>query len=416
MIESIATIMLNTQTIRKDFPIFDTYREMYAKELVFLDSAASSQTPRQVVEAMNKYYFGYRSNVHRSPYTLGVEATEAYESARIVVAKFIGAEKWESIFTSGATMSSNMLVAVLERYLKLSVGDEILASVADHHSNFVPFQELAVRTGAIFRVIPISDTDLDYENAGKLINSRTKIVTIPFASNVLGTIYDVKRVIKIAKEAGAVTIVDATKAVGHIPVNVCDLDCDFLFFSGHKMLGPTGIGVLYGREELLTQLPPAFFGGGIVESVSEKETTYRDIPMRFEPGTPNIAGAIGLSRAIKYIEDLGIDSVARHSEELVRYSIERLSRIDNLKILSEKDERRNTGVVSFDLEGIDSHDVAEFLDREGIAIRGGHHCAMPLMRYLGVKGVCRASFYIYNSKADIDNLVLGIERAKKIIR
>ena len=405
--------MLDVRKIREDFPIFNSYQKKYGKSLVYLDSAASSQTPRQVVDAMNEYYFGYRSNVHRSPYTLGVEATEAYERARVTVATFIGAEKWEIIFTAGATMSANMLIAVLERQLTFSQGDEILVSIADHHSNFVPFQELANRTGMTFRSIPLSGTDLDYESAEKLINAQTKIVTLPLASNVLGTIYDVKRIAKRTKEVGALMIVDATKAVGHIQVDVRDLGCDFLFFSGHKMLGPTGIGVLYGREELLTHLAPGYFGGGIIESVSETTTSYRDIPMRFEPGAPNIAGAIGLSRAVEYLNSLGVLSVARHSEELVRYAIEKLNRVKGLSIFSEKDENRNAGVVSFAVAEIGSHDMAEFLDHEGICIRGGHHCAMPLMECLGVRGVCRASFYIYNDEDDVDALVSGIKKAKK---
>lgn len=406
--------MLDVHKIKEDFPIFENYKKKWGRYLSYLDSAASSQTPRQVVLAMDDYYFNYRSNVHRSPYKLGIEATEAYESARATVAKFIGAKKGEIIFTSGATMGANMLVAMLEDYLKIKQGAEILASVAEHHSNLVPFQELALRTNAAFRVIPLSGTDIDYEKAEKLIGPKTKIVTISLASNVLGTIYEVKRVIKFAKKVGAITIVDASKAAGHISINVRDLGCDFLFFSGHKMLGPTGIGVLYGREELLTRLYPGFFGGGIVSSVTVEKTSYLDIPMRFEPGTPNVAGAIGLARAMEYIESLDIGAVTKHSQELVRYAIEKLSRIPGLKIVSEKDEKRNIGIVSFTIDGIHSHDVAEILDRGGVSIRGGHHCAMPLMKYLGVSDVCRTSFYVYNDKEDIDRLAEGIEKAKSV--
>lgn len=407
--------MLDVRKIRKDFPIFDSYQKKYGKELVYLDSAASSQTPRQVVDAMDEYYFGYRSNVHRSPYTLGVEATKAYEHARVTVAKFIGAEKWEVVFTSGATMSANMLIAMLEQHMKLSQGDEIVSCISDHHSNFIPFQELASRTGAMFRTIPLVGTDLDYEATEYTINPRTRIVTLPLASNVLGTVYDTGRVLKLAKEVGAVTIVDATTAVGHVPVDVRALDCDFLFFSGHKMLGPTGIGVLYGREERLTRLRPGFFGGGIIESVSEEVSVYRDIPMRFEPGTPNIAGAIGFSRAIEYIHSVGIHSITGHVAELVRYAIKKLGSIKDVRILSEKNEKRNVGMVSFDVKGVGSHDMAEFLDREGVCVRGGHHCAMPLMKCLGIRGVCRASFYVYNGEADVDILVSGIRKAKTIL-
>lgn len=407
--------MLNAKKIREDFPIFDSYQKKYGKELAYLDSAASSQTPRSVVNAMDEYYFNYRSNVHRSPYTLGVEATKEYEHARDVVAKFIGAEKWEVIFTPGATMSANMLISMLEQNMQLSQSDEIVSCISDHHSNFVPFQEWASRVGATFRTIPLASTDLDYEAAESIISSRTKIVTLPLVSNVLGTVYDTGRILELAKKVGAIAIVDATTAMGHISVDARVLDCDFLFFSGHKMLGPTGIGILYGREALLTHLRPGFFGGGIIESVSEEASVYRDIPMRFEPGTPNIAGAIGLSRAIEYIHSVGLRSITLHANELVRYAIKKLESIKGVCIVSEKNENRNVGMVSFDVKGVGSHDMAEFLDRKGVCIRGGHHCAMPLMKCLGVRGVCRASFYIYNDEADVDALVSGIKKAQRVL-
>ncbi|OGM93829.1 hypothetical protein A2935_04090 [Candidatus Wolfebacteria bacterium RIFCSPLOWO2_01_FULL_47_17b] len=408
--------MLDVKKIKENFPIFDSYRERYGKELVYLDSAASSQTPRQVVEAMNEYYFNYRSNVHRSPYALGTAATSAYENARTTVAKFIGAEKWEIIFTPGATFGVNMLVLMLEKYLKLGQKDEITISVAEHHSNFIPFQELAKRSGAVVRLIPLKGTDLDYDIAKKLIWRGTKIVTLPLASNVLGTLYDIRRIVQWARQAGAITIVDATTAIGHIGVDVRSLGCDFLFFSGHKMLGPTGIGVLYGREELLTRLYPSFFGGGIVESVTEKETTYLDIPECFEPGTPNIAGAIGLARAIEYVHSLGMGTVTEHVQELVHYTIKKLDAIPYLTVLSEKNEKKNSGVVSFSVLGIGSQRLTKALDHEHISIRGGHHCAMPLVNRLGVSGVCRASFYVYNDQTDINTLVSGIKKARELLK
>lgn len=406
--------MLDVVKIKNEFPIFKNYRERWGEELSFLDSAASSQIPRQVIESMNDYYFKYRSNVHRSPYKLGIEATEAYEEARTTVAKFIGAEKWEIIFTAGATMSVNMLTGMLERFLKPQKGDGVVVSVVEHHSNFIPFQELAKRTGAVFHIIPLHNDNLDYKQAEKLISKNTKIVAIPLTSNVLGTIYDVKRIVKLAKKIGAVSIIDATTAAGHILINVRDLECDFLYFGGHKMLGPTGIGILYGREELLNQLSPVLLGGGIITSVSEKETLYRDIPMRFEAGTPNIAGAIGLARAIKYIELLGIKNITEHCEKLVRYATKKLGKISNLEILSEKDERLNVGMVSFIIKGIHSQDVARILDSEHISIRAGHHCAMPLINRLGVPSICRASFHVYNHQVDIDRLADGIKRVKKL--
>lgn len=407
--------MFDVKKIRENFPIFENYRKRCGRELAYLDSAATSQTPKQVVEVMNDYYFNHRASVHRARYALGVEATDSYERARITVAKFIGAKPQETLFTPGATMSANMLVFMLEKSLKLSRGDEILATTADHHSNFVPFQEWAGRTQANFRIIPLGSIDLDYEAVTKLICPQTKIVTLPLASNVLGTIYDVKRVIKLAKEFGAITIVDATTAVGHTEVDARSLECDFLFFSGHKMLGPTGIGVLFGREELLMDLSPGFSGGGVIVRVTEKETVYRDIPRCFEPGTPNVAGALGLACAADYISFVGADLIARHVQLLVAYALDRLSRITGVRIVSEKNEKRNIGIVSFTVEGVRSQRVALLLGREDVAVRAGHHCAMPLMNSLGTDGVCRASFYLYNTKDDVDRLVAGVEKASRLL-
>src|SRR3989344_153196 len=406
--------MFNSENIKKDFPIFENYEKKTGKPLVYLDNAASSQTPKQVVEAMDEYYFGYRSNVHRSPYDLSEEATEAYEGVRAKVALFIGAKTKEIIFTSGATIGVNMLVYMLERYLKLKKGDEIVVSVAEHHSNIVPFQELARRTGAKLKIIPLLGTDLDYEKAEQLISSKTKIIAMPLASNVLGTIYDVGRVVKKANEVGSIVIVDASKAIGHMNINVRELECDFLFASGHKMLGPTGTGILYGKEDLLEKLYPSFFCGGVIEKVSVEWSTYNKIPTRFEAGTPNVAGVIGLGAAIGYVEKLGIEEVRKHSKELVAYAGRRLSEIEGVHLISEKNEKKNIGIVSFTIDGVHPHDVAEILGRDGIAIRGGHHCAMPLMKHLGVSGVCRASFYVYNDIKDVDKLVGAIVKAKMV--
>ncbi|MDP3958321.1 MAG: SufS family cysteine desulfurase [bacterium] len=403
--------MLDTKKIKKDFPIFERYEKAHGKPLVYLDSAATSQTPRQVVEAMDEYYYGYRSNVHRSPYDIGAEATSAYEAARETIARFIGAKGGEMAFTSGATGSANMLALMLGRELKLRAGDELLASIAEHHSNFVPFQELAKAKGASFKTIPIRGADLDYEAAARLISERTKLVTLPLAGNVLGTVHDLSPLIRKAKAVGALTIVDATKAAGHMPIDVKKLGADFLFFSGHKMLGPTGIGVLYGRREFLEALTPAFSGGGTVEKVTAEHSSYKTSPLKFEAGTPNVAGAIGLAHAVAYLEALGVENVQRHTEELVRSAVERLSRVKEVRIISEKDEKKNIGIVSFVVEGMHPHDVAELIGREGVAIRGGHHCAMPLMASLGVPGVCRASFYIYNGERDIVALVTSVEKA-----
>ena len=408
--------MFNLEQIRKDFPIFENYRKRFGKELIYLDSAASSQTPRQVIEAMDNYYTGYRSNVHRSPYTLGEEATLAYESARGAIAKFLNADSREIIFTHGATSGMNMLAYMLERELKLKAGDEILTTPTEHHSNIIPLQELARRTGATIRIMPLKETGLDYEESKKMLGPEIKILSLALASNVLGTVYDVNRLIKVARKNGTVSIVDATKAAGHTQMDVRSMDCDFLFFSGHKMMGPTGIGVLYGRAELLEKLEPSFFGGGMVDDVDESVASYTGIPHRFEPGTPNIAGAIGMGAAIAYLENIGLSNIETHSRELVSYAVEKLGGIDGVRIYSETAPEKNIGIVSFDVAGIHPHDVAHILGEAGVSIRGGHHCAMPLMKRLGVSALCRASFYLYNDKGDVDALVGGVLKAKKIFK
>lgn len=401
--------MLDTKKIKEDFPIFENFRRKNGTELIYLDSAASSQTPRQVVEAMDEYYFEYRANVHRSPHVLSVAATQAHENARDTVAKFIGADSKEVIFTPGATIGMNMLVLMLEQYLHIATGDEIIVSVAEHHSNFIPLQELAKRRGAILQFIPLREADFDYTRIEQLLTSKTKIVAIPLASNVLGTLYDIKRIVQLAKEQGALVIVDATTAIGHVDVKVRDLGCDFLFFSGHKMLGPTGIGILYGRKDILELLQPSFYGGGVINTVTESKTIYRESPARFEAGTPNIAGTIGLARAVEYIEALGIQNIVQHTQGLVRYAHQELASISNLYVSSERHEGRNIGIVSFWMPKTNSMKIAESLGKEAIAIRGGYHCAMPLMKSLGVGGICRASFYIYNDTHDIDKLVESLK-------
>lgn len=400
--------MVNVSNIKKDFPIFENYKRKNGHSLVYLDSAASSQTPRQVVEAMNEYYFNYRANVHRGPHSLSVEATNAYERARSTVAKFIHAEAKEVVFTAGATSGVNMLVLMLERFLNLTSQNDIVVSASEHHSNFIPFQELSKRTGALMQFIPLQGTDLDYDAAERLITPQTKIVALSLASNVLGTIYDIERVVRYAKKQGAVVIIDATAAVGHANVDVRSLDCDFLFFSGHKMLGPTGVGVLYGRKEILTQLHPVFSGGGVISKVSAEATIYRESPWCFEPGTPNIAGVIGLARAVEYIESVGLGVIVQHTQELLRYAHHSLGSIPGLKIFSEKNEKKNIGIVSFVLEGMNSMDVTQKLGQQNISSRGGYHCAMPLVKTLDTAGVSRASFYIYNDMSDIDRLIEAI--------
>ena len=407
--------MFDANKIKKDFPIFENYRHENGADLSYLDSAASSQTPRQVVEAMDDYYFKYRSNIHRSLYAIGEKATGEYEKARETVAQFINADTDEVIFTGGATASSNMLIYALEGELNLKEGDEILTTVAEHHSNLIPLQELAHRGKLTLKHIGIDkDSRFDIGSLPALITPKTKIVSVTLASNVTGEIIDARRVAETAHKAGAVVILDATKAAGHMPIDVRDFDCDFLFFSGHKICGPTGIGVLYGKREFLGKMKPSFFGGGIIESADLKEAVFSPSPSRFEPGTPNIAGAIGLAQAVRFIENIGLPEIKKHSEKLVSYAIKKLSAIPEVKILCEREPSRNIGIVSFVVDGVHPHDLAEILSRGHVAIRGGHHCAMPFMKELGVTSVNRASFYVYNNEGDIDALSEGVKNAIKI--
>lgn len=395
---------------KKDFPIWG-----HNKDLVYLDSAASSQTPKSVTDAASKYYSEYRSNIHRSMYEMGETATQMYESARGIVAEFIGASKDEVVFTSGATMSMNMLMYSLEQYLLFEEGDEIITTVTEHHSALIPLQQLAKRKGLVLKHINITkDFDLDYKQAEKLITPKTKIVSAPLAGNVLGTIHEIKKLAELAAGVGAVMICDATKAAGHIPLNVKELGCDFLIFSGHKMCGPTGIGVLYGKKELLEVLPPSMFGGGIVEEVDLQEASWRSVPWKFEAGTPNIAGAIGLGEAALYLEGVGVEKIHEHVSGLTGYAIDELQKLHGVEVFTQKDTNKNIGIVAFSVGEIHSHDVAEIAGREGVAIRAGHHCAQPLMKELGVSALARASFYLYNDKNDVDALVEAIKKAQNI--
>jgi len=404
--------MLDTKKLKKDFPIFE-----HNKNLVYLDSAASSQTPRQVTDTLNKYYNEYRSNIHRSMYEMGETATLKYEEARSIVAKFIGAHSNEVVFTSGATMSMNMLVYSLEASLDLKEGDEIVTTVTEHHSSLVPLQQLAKRRGLVLKYINItSDFNLDYKQASEIITPKTKIVSVSFASNVLGTINDISKLTKLAHNVGSIMICDGTKAVGHTVVDVKEMDIDFLIFSGHKMCGPTGIGVLYGKSELLETLPPSIFGGGIVDEVDLQNSKWRDSPWKFEAGTPNIAGVIGFAEAVIYLESIGLEKIHGHVSDLTEYTIKEIEKLGGVKIFTQKDTDKNIGVVAFSVNGIHPHDMAEIAGREGVAIRAGHHCAQPLMEKLEVKALTRASFYLYNDKSDVGMLIEVIKKAQKIFK
>jgi cysteine desulfurase/selenocysteine lyase len=403
---------LNSQTIKKDFPIF-----IKEGPFSYLDTAATSQTPQVVLDAMNAYYMGYRANIHRGLYESGELASVAYEEARKKVAQFIGADAREVIFTSGATASSNMLIAMLEHSGKgRSFFGEIVTTVMEHHASLIPLQKLAERNDLVFNVIPIQGLALDYDVAEELITSKTKIVSVVLASNVTGATNDVARIAKIAHRVGALVICDATAAVGHIPIDVKKLDVDFLYFSGHKMCGPTGVGVLWGRGEILETLEPGVFGGGMVDEVTLEKATWRDVPERFEAGTPNIAGAIGLGTAVEYLQKIGVEHIQTHTQMLVMEAIKKLEEVSGVRVIAEKDVTKNVGIVSFVVDGVHPHDVAEILGRGGVAVRAGHHCAMPFMSVLGVTGTTRASFYLYNTSNDIEVLVAGIKKSKEIFK
>lgn len=388
------------KNIKEDFPILKN-------GLVYLDNSSTTQKPRKVIEAVKEYYEQDNANVHRGIYKLAQKATVQYEKAHEVVAKFIGAEFEEVIFTKGTTEGLNLLAYSLGR--NLQQGDEIILSEMEHHSNIVPWQQIAKERKAVLKFIPITkEYRLDLHKAKELITSKTKIVSVVHMSNVLGTINPVRGLAEMAHEVGAVMIVDAAQSVPHLPVNVKELDCDFLVFSGHKMLGPSGIGVLYGKKELLEKMPPFLYGGDMIREVSFENSSWNDLPWKFEAGTPNMAGAAGLMTAIEYLQKIGMENITAHGQELTRYALEKLSTISEVKIIGPHDHENRGSVISFTVKGMHPHDLSEALDQENIAVRGGFHCAMPLFSKLGLDGSIRASVYIYNSKGDIDRLVEAV--------
>ncbi|MBN2910489.1 cysteine desulfurase [Polycladomyces sp. WAk] len=395
---------------KKDFPIL--HQEVNGHPLVYLDSAATSQKPVQVIEAVEQYYRGYNSNVHRGVHTLGTRATDAYEGAREKVRGFINARSTkEVIFTRGTTTALNLVAHSYAR-THLGEGDEIVISPAEHHSNLIPWQQAAKATGATLKYFELEpDGTIDLEKAKQTITERTKIVAIGHVSNVLGTVNPVKELAAMVHAVGGVIVVDGAQSVPHMKVDVQDLDCDFLAFSGHKMMAPTGIGVLYGKEALLERMEPVEFGGEMIDHVDLYESTWKELPWKFEGGTPIIAGAIGLGAAIDYLQEIGMDTVEAHDRKLAAYAIEQLEKIDGLTIYGPKKDRM--AVITFNLGDIHPHDVATVLDAEGIAVRAGHHCAQPLMRWLNVTATARASFYLYNSEEDIDLLVKGLQKTKE---
>lgn len=394
----------------KDFPILN--QEVNGHPLVYLDSSATSQKPIQVIEAVEEYYKKDNSNVHRGVHTLGTRATEDYEGAREKVRRFIhAASPKEIIFTRGTTSAIN-LVAISYARTHLSEGDEILLSPSEHHSNLIPWQQVAKVTGARLKYFPLEpDGTLDPAKAEVMITERTKLVAIAQVSNVLGTIFPLKELARMVHRHDGILMVDGAQSVPHMKVDVQDLDCDFLAFSGHKMLGPTGIGVLYGKERLLEQMEPVEFGGEMIDHVDLYESTWKELPWKFEGGTPVIAGAVGLGAAIDYLEEIGMAEVERHDRRLAAYALERLEQVEGLEVYGPREDR--IGLVTFNIRGIHPHDVATVLDSEGIAVRAGHHCCQPLMRWLDVSATARASFHIYNDEDDIDRLVKAVQKTKE---
>lgn len=396
---------LNPEKARDDFPILK--RKIYGKPLAYLDNAATTQKPRQVIRAMNDYYENYNSNVHRAVHLLSQEATHAYDEAHTKVGAFIGAKMEEIVFTKNTTESINIVANAAAR--KLKKGDEIILTQMEHHSNIVPWQQAAKRTGAKIRFLEIDDRgELKMRQLPQLINKKTKIVAFTHVSNVLGTINPAQEIIAAAKEAGAVTVVDAAQSAPHMPVSVKRLGCDFLAFSGHKMLGPTGIGVLYGREELLRDMEPMLYGGDMISEVSYEGASWNELPWKFEAGTPNVAGAIGMSAAVDYLKSIGMENVHEHERNLTKLAMKNLQQIDGLTVYGPTAEKRG-GLVSFGMEGVHTHDVSALLDAQGIAVRGGHHCAMPLAKLLGIHGSTRASFYLYNTADEVGRLADALE-------
>ncbi|MEK9146765.1 MAG: cysteine desulfurase [Patescibacteria group bacterium] len=423
--------------IRRDFPILN--RKVNGKLLAYLDNAATAQKPRQVLEAIQKYYRLHNANVHRGIHTLSVEATEAYEAARTKVARFVGVkDPAEIIFVRNATEGIN-LVAYAWGRLNISRGDEIVLTVAEHHSNFVVWQQLAVENGAVLKIVPVDeDGEIDLEAFKKALTKKTKLVTFFHVSNVLGTINPVEKLVEIINKqyvalrirsglSRPLVLIDGAQAVPHMPVDISKIGCDFYVFTGHKMLGPMGIGVLWAKREILEEMPPFLYGGEMISKVKFNQSTWNELPWKFEAGTPDVAAAIGLGAAVDYLSNIGMENIRKHEVELTEYALKRLSEIPEVTIYGPKDAKKRGGVIAFNIGSpstrfsrsgstIHAHDVASILDSEGIAIRSGHHCAQPLMEFLGISSTARASFYIYNTKEEIQRLIDGIEKVKEVFR
>ncbi len=412
--------LLDVIRIKKDFPIFE--RTINGEKLVYLDSAATSQKPLAVLDAERSFYLNHNAAAHRGAHRLAEEATEAFEGSRQSVAEFLGSAVDEIVFTKSATESINLVAYSLGNASEgsqfyISPDDEILVSEMEHHANLVPWQELARRSGAKLRWFKVSDDGrLDLSDIDSLINKKTRIIALTHQSNVLGTINQFSEISKRARSVGALLLVDACQSAPHFEIKVKELGCDFLTFSGHKALGPTGIGVLWGRKELLDAMPPFLTGGSMIEMVNMETSTYLPAPRRFEPGVPNMAQAVGLAAGLKYLTEIGLEKIHNHELALTKMAIDGLRTISELKIIVPENLTDRGGVISFELEGIHPHDLGQALDQYGIAVRTGHHCAWPLMKRFNSVATTRASFYLYNDRSDVENLVRGVEKAQNFFK
>ena len=402
---------MEINNMKKDFPLLEN------ENITYLDSGATTQKPIQVIKAVEEFYQKYNANPHRGAYSLSVEATEQYENTRTKIAKFINAKhREEIIFSKNATESLN-LIAYSYGLDNLKKDDEVVISIMEHHSNLVPWQKMTKQTGSKLNYMYINENyEITDEEIESKIPDKTKIVGITHVSNVLGTINNVKKIIKYAHKKGAVVIVDASQSIPHMKIDVQDLDADFLVFSGHKMLAPLGIGVLYGKREILNKMTPFLMGGDMIEYVYEQDTTFAPLPNKFEAGTQNVEGVIGLGAAIDYIENLGYDKIQEIEHEVISYARQELSKLDYLTLYTTPNEENHSSVISFNIKGVHPHDVASILDSEGVCVRSGNHCAQPLMRFLGIDSTCRASFYIYNTKEDVDKLVKALDKAYNMFK
>lgn len=394
---------------KKDFPI------LMSRDVVYLDSGATSQKPASVIDAISNYYNNHNSNPHRGAYSLSIEATEAYENGRKKVAKFINSPSASQvIFTKNASEALN-IIAYSYGLDNLKENDDVVLSIMEHHSNLVPWQYVTKKTGSNLKYMYINDNyEITDEEIESKITDKTKIVGITHVSNVLGTINNVKKVIDVAHKRGAIVILDVSQSIPHMRVDVQELDADFIAFSGHKMFAPLGIGVLYGKKELLENMTPFLMGGDMIEYVYEQETTFAPLPNKFEAGTQNVGGVVGLSAAIDYIERIGYENIQKHESELVSYAKDKLEKLEYVKLYMTKNDKNHSAVISFNIEGVHPHDVASILDSQNVCVRSGNHCAQPLLRFLGIDSTCRASFSIYNTKEDVDRLVAAIEKAYKM--